>query len=418
MSDTTATKMESPTEAPNRLRLSTQNQTLSEYFEDYFRRLRSGDLGQLPIIIGLIVIAAIFQSQNDNYLTARNFVQLILQMAGITTIAYGIVFVLLIGEIDLSVSYISAVAGISMSVLLVDYSFPWYAALLAAVALSAGIGLLQGSIITLFQVPPFVVTLAGFLVWNGVALRIIGDGGNISIREYSQIIDIANYRLPANTGIALGVIFVLLVGLSSAYTYWIRQNSGLGNKPIPIIAAQWAILAIITYLVISISNQSSGFPFVGVLLIVMMVVLTYITDNTQFGRYVYAVGGNIEAARRAGIRVGLIRTMVFMLAGLMAGIGGVILAARLRSVDPGAGGGDLLLNSIAAAVIGGTSLYGGRGFIASAIFGALIIASVENGMGLLNLSSGNKFIITGIVLLIAVVVDSLSRRRQKQSGIA
>jgi D-xylose transport system permease protein len=404
----------------NALDQSTTTPTLGEYLRNYFNRLRAGDLGNLPIIIGLVVIAIIFQSQNENFLTPRNFVSLILQMAGITVIAYGIVFVLLIGEIDLSVGYVSAVGGVSMTILLLPpYEYPWYIAVGLALLATTGIGLLQGVIITAFQVPPFVVTLAGFLAWNGLVLRIIGDGGTVIVSD-KTVLNIANYYLPESTSWALAVAFIVVFAAISAYQFYSRYQQGLATKPVPIAVAQVVFVAALTLLVVYICNEDPrrGFPFVALLMIGFMAFLTFMAESTQYGRFIYAVGGNIEAARRAGIRVQWIRASIFMISGFMAGMGGIILASRLRSVDTGAGGGNLLLNSIAAAVIGGVSLYGGSGHVYNAIFGALVIASVDNGMGLLGLSSGNKFMITGFVLLIAVIVDAISSRRQKQSGLA
>jgi D-xylose transport system permease protein len=197
-----------------------------------------------------------------------------------------------------------------------------------------------------------------------------------------------------------------------------RRRQGLSSRPALLIVLQIVLLVAAGAVVVYVANQDRGVPIVGIILMLMLAALTFLANNTQFGRFVYAVGGNPEAARRAGINVNRIRITVFIMSSTLAGFGGIILASRLRSVDTGAGGGNLLLNAIAAAVIGGTSLFGGRGHVASAVLGAIIIQSVENGMGLLNLSSGDKFVITGIVLLVAVIVDSLSRRRQQQAGIA
>ncbi len=393
-------------------------QTVTDYIIGYFKRIRAGDLGALPIILGLIAIGIIFQSQNSNFLTPRNFVNLIVQMAGITVIAYGVVFVLLLGEIDLSIGYVSAVAGVCMTLLMRQPNeWPWFAAIAAALLIAAGIGLLHGLIITVFQLPSFIVTLAGLLAWNGVVLILIAGSGTVIIQDRT-IIDIANSYLPEAQGWAVAGLFVGLFALVQILQMRTRTKQGLSVKPLPILAIQIIGLAVIAAAVVTVSNQDRGVPFVGILLIVFLAGLTFLAESTQFGRFVYAVGGNAEAARRAGIRVNRIRILVFMLSSTMAGMGGIILASRLRSVDTAAGGGNLLLNSIAAAVIGGTSLFGGSGRVSSAVMGALIIASVENGMGLLGLSSGNKFIITGIVLLVAVVVDSLSRRRQKKAGLA
>ncbi len=400
------------------LAASQSSQTIGDYLKSYFGRVRSGDLGSLPIILGLFVIAVIFQTQNENFLTPRNFVNLIVQMAGITTIAYGIVYVLLLGEIDLSVGYVSAVGGVTMTLLLREpTSWPWFAAMPVALLVTAGIGFLQGMIITSFQVPSFVVTLAGLLAWNGVVLIFVGRGGTIIIQDQVAV-GVANSFLPPEWGWIVAIVAVAAFALLQILRWRSRKREGLAARPIAVIGAQVAILAIVALAVVAISNQDRGVPVVGVILLILLAILTFVAERTRFGRYVYAVGGNKEAARRAGISVERIRVMVFMISGLMAGFGGIILASRLRSVDTAAGGGNLLLNAIAAAVIGGTSLFGGSGRVSSAVLGALIIASVENGMGLLGLSSGNKFIITGLVLLVAVIVDALSRRRQQQSGIA
>lgn len=403
-----------------------ENLTVQDYFSDYVRRIRAGDIGSLPIIIGLVIIAILFQSLNSNYLTPRNFVNLIVQMAGITTIAYGIVFVLLLGEIDLSVSYVSAIAGVTMVVLMTNglqlpgvaepIVFAWYTAIPFCLAIAALIGLVQGIIITTLDLPALIVTLAGFLVWNGVMLLILGDGGTLRIAD-PVITGIANSFLTDWQGWLFGIVGVGAYAGIELWTIRYRTNQGLSTKPYGIVALQVGALAIFAGVVVFIANQDRGVPSIGITLLVMMVVLTFLAKRTPFGRYVYAVGGNPESVRRAGISVSRIRTLVFTLAAFMAGIGGIVLVSRLRSVSANAGGGDLLLNSIAAAVIGGTSLFGGRGFVGSAFLGALVIASVDSGMGLLGYSSGNRFVVTGVVLLIAVVVDALSRRRQKQAGI-
>lgn len=395
--------------------------SLGDYIQSYINRVRAGDLGSLPIILGLILIAIIFQSQNENFLTARNFVNLIVQMAGITTIAYGVVYTLLLGEIDLSVGFVSAVAAVSMTLLLraseAGDGWPWYAGMGVALLIAAGIGLLHGVIITTFQVPSFVVTLAGLLAWNGVVLILIGGAGTVIIQD-DVIIGLANYFLPPLWGWIVAAIFVGGFALNHILRIRARQSQGLSTTPFSVVLIQVVALAVIAALAVFVANQDRGVPFVGVLLLLFLGGLTFLATRTTFGRYIYAVGGNKEAARRAGIAVERIRIMGFVISSFMAGMGGIILASRLRSVDTAAGGGNLLLNSIAAAVIGGTSLFGGSGRVSSAVLGALIIASVENGMGLLGLSSGAKFVITGLVLLVAVLVDAVSRRSRAQSGLA
>lgn len=406
------------TRAESALLAGQTTQTVSTYLENYWRRVRSGDLGSLPIILGLVIIAIIFQFQNENFLTARNFVNLIVQMAGYTTIAIGVVYTLLLGEIDLSIGYVSAVAAVFMTLRLREpEAWPWFAAIGLALLFAAGIGILHGIIITRFEVPSFVVTLAGLLAWNGAVLILIGGGGTVIIQD-PVVIGIANFWLPELWGWILAITAVLLYAIFAIQQLLSRQKQGLPTAPAPIVILQIIGLGILTIGAVFIANQDRGVPFVGVLLIIFLSGFSFLATRTQFGRYVYAVGGNKEAARRAGIPVERIRVLVFMISSLMAGCGGIILASRLRSVDTAAGGGNLLLNSIAAAVIGGTSLFGGSGKVSSAVLGALIIASVENGMGLLGLSSGVKFVVTGLVLLIAVLVDAVSRRSRTQSGIA
>ena len=411
------TDSQTPNTTPetNTSMLSTGTPSVSEYVRNYGMKLRSGDLGSLPMILGLIVIAIIFQSLNQNYLTPRNFVNLILQMAGITTIAIGVVYVLLLGEIDLSIGYVSAVAAVFMTMRLrPPDGWPWFAALAAALIFAALIGIVQGSIITRFSLPSFVVTLAGFMVWNGVVLILIGSGGTVIIQD-AVIIGIANRFLPELWGWLIVGLAVLIFAISRIAGWRSRRNRGVSATPGVIVALQIVAVAAAAGIFVYIANLDRGVPVVAILLIVFLVGFTFLAERTQFGRYVYAIGGNIESARRAGIRVDRIRIYVFMISSIMAGMGGIILASRLRSVDTAAGGGSLMLNSIAAAVIGGTSLFGGSGRVTSAFLGALIIASVESGMGLLGLSAGVKFVVTGLVLLLAVLVDAISRRGRARS---
>jgi len=405
-------------QSQNALLASQEQQSFSEYITGFFQRIRAGDLGPLPILVGIVLIIIIFQTANANFLSARNFVNLILQMAGTTMIAYGVVFVLLLGEIDLSVGYVSAIGGVLMTVLVAPpYSYPWYSAVGLALLAVLVIGLMQGLLIIIFQLPSFIVTLAGLLVWSGVVLVILGEGGTINI-ENPLLSNLASSYLSPELGWILAI--VLVVGF--AFTQYLdsrrRKSHELNTKPLLISAVEVIVLAIVLLTAVAICNADRGVPVIGAGVILVLIILTYVTQNTRFGRYVYAVGGNKEAARRAGIRVERIRVYVFMISSFMAGLGGIILASRLRSVASGQGSGDLLLDCIAAAVIGGTSLFGGRGYVSSAVIGALIIASVQNGMGLLGLPASIQSIITGCVLLMAVIVDSISRRNQKRSGLA
>lgn len=411
-------RIEEATTPENALLAGTAPQSTAAYIRNYLARVRAGDIGSLPIILGLIVIAIIFQTQNENYLTARNFVNLIVQMAGTSVIAIGVVFVLLLGEIDLSIGYVSAVAAVFMTLRLREPDgWHWLAAVSVALLFAAAIGVLHGVIITRFQVPSFIVSLAGLLAWNGVVLILIGSGGTVIIQD-NVVIGIANYFLPPVWGWIVAVVSVGAFTFGQIQRWRSRRKQGIASRPVLIITVQIITLALLSAGAVYVANQDRGVPFVGVLLLILLVGFTFLATRTRFGRYVYAVGGNKEAARRAGIAVERIRILVFMISSLMAGAGGIVLASRLRSVDTAAGGGNLLLNSIAAAVIGGTSLFGGSGKVSSAILGALVIMSVENGMGLLGLRAGERFVITGLVLLVAVLVDAVSRRSRAQSGIA
>ncbi|MDQ5808816.1 MAG: ABC transporter permease [Actinomycetota bacterium] len=394
-------------------------ETVAIYARRWWDNVRSGDLGSLPIIVGLILIAIIFQSQNDRFLTSGNFVNLMVQGAAFATIAMGVVFVLLLGEIDLSIGYVSGVAGVICTLLLLPDGNEVAPAVALALALGAGlaIGTLHGLIITKVGVPSFVVTLAGLLAWNGVVLLLIGSRGTVILQD-DFIIGFANDFL--SDGMAWLLVLVAVGAYAGVQLNGLRKRakSGLPNDPLLIVGARIAGLALALAAVVYVCNDDRGVPYVAVLVGALLVFWTWVARRTKFGRYVYAVGGNQEAARRAGIDVDRIKIIVFAICSLMAALGGIILASRLRSVDTNAGGGSILLYSIAAAVIGGTSLFGGRGHIKSALLGALVIASIDNGLGLLGLGSGEKFVITGGVLLLAVTVDSVSRRGRESRGRA
>jgi D-xylose transport system permease protein len=379
--------------------------------------VRAGQLGSLPIIVGLIIIAIVFQSQNDHFLTAGNFVNLILQSAAFATIAMGIVFVLLLGEIDLSVGFVSGVGGVIATVLLIPdgNAVPTWVAIGLALGAGIGIGTLHGLIITKIGIPSFVVTLAGLLAWNGVVLLLIGDRGTVILQD-DFLIGLANDFLPQATSWILWAVAVLIYAGVGLNEIRVRRKSGLDHTPISLVGLQVLTLAVVLGVVVYVANEDRGIPYLFLLVGFFFLLWTFVLGRTRFGRYVYAVGGSAEAARRAGIHVDRIKIAVFAICSFMAAVGGLVLASRLRSVDTNAGGGSILLYSIAAAVIGGTSLFGGIGHIKSAILGALVIGSIDNGLGLLGLGAGEKFVITGGVLLLAVTVDSLSRKAQAQAG--
>jgi D-xylose transport system permease protein len=391
---------------------------LSDIARRRWEALKAGDVGTLPIIVGLVLIVAFFYSRNENFLTAGNFTNLMTQMAGVTTIAIGVVFVLLLGEIDLSIAYVSGVAGVIVAELQIpdgSWEVKGVFAIAIAVALTAVVGALQGSFVAFVGVPSFVVTLAGLLFWQGVILYQIGEQGVIIIED-NTINNVANYFFSDRAGLLIAAIATALYALTTLSGVVSRRRHGIRTDNLVLFAAKLVFVGAVMFGAVIWANQERGFPVAFVLVLILLVFWTWVAERTTFGRHVYAVGGNAEAARRAGINVARIRLYVFMISGLMAGFGGVILAARLNSVDLNAGGGTLLLDAISAAVIGGTSLFGGRGRVISALLGALVISTVGNGIDLLGYSSAIKYMVTGLILLSAVTLDALSRRRLARSG--
>ena len=420
MTDTKTTPGAEP-EIPAATPGTTQTESLGEYFSQWVERLKSGELGALPIGLGLLVIFITFGILDETFYTARNFTNLLLQMAVFATIAIGVVFVLLIAEIDLSVAFVSAVGGVVMTLLLRpdDPGWPAWAAIAVALVITTAIGWIQGMVITKAGVPSFVVTLAGLLIWSGVVLVLTTSASQVgTVRiEDEFVVGIANAFLSDATGWALAVLVVVAYVGVNGWTAARRRTRGLPAKPMSLIGIQSGLLAIVTFAAVWYANTDRGVPRGTVFLILLLLVWSFVASRLRFGRHVYAIGGNPEAARRAGINVDRVRVMVFMIMGLMAGVGGIMAASRLRSVSTAAGGGNLLLLVIASAVIGGTSLFGGQGRVISALLGALVIASIENGMNLLGLASGTKFIITGLVLLGAVLIDAWAKRRRAAVGV-
>jgi D-xylose transport system permease protein len=394
-------------------------ETVSAYARRWWVDVKSGELGSLPIIVGLIIIAIVFQTQNDRFLTASNFVNLIVQTAPYAVIAMGVTFALLLGEIDLSIGFVSGVGGVLIALLVAPDGNEMATAPAMVLCLLAGlgIGLLHGVIITKVGVPSFVVTLAGLLAWNGVVLLLIGSRGTV-ILQNDFVIGLANDFMAPGLAWILMVACVVLYAAVQLVRLRSRQRAGLANDPLVIVGLRIAGLAVVLAIVVAVANSDRGVPYVGLVVGGLLIFWTYVLNRTRFGRHVYAVGGNQEAARRAGINVDRVKIACFMICSLMAVLGGIILASRLRSVDTNTGGGQALLYPIAAAVIGGTSLFGGRGTMKAALLGALVMISIDNGLGLLGLSSGTKFVVTGGVLLLAVTVDSISRRGRAQSGRA
>ena len=393
--------------------------TVAAYARRWWTDVKGGELGSLPIIVGLIIIAIVFQTQNDRFLTASNFVNLIVQTAPYAVIAMGVTFALLLGEIDLSIGFVSGVGGVLVALLLAPdgNQMATAPALVLALLAGLGIGLLHGLIITKVGVPSFVVTLAGLLAWNGVVLLLIGSRGTV-ILQNDFVVGLANDFMDPGLAWVLWAVCVGLYAAIHVLKLRSRAKAGLANDPLVIVALRIVGLAVVLAIVVAVANEDRGVPYSGIVVGGLFVFWTYILSRTRFGRHVYAVGGNAEAARRAGINVDRVKIACFMLCSFMAVLGGIILASRLRSVDTNTGGGQALLYPIAAAVIGGTSLFGGRGTMKAALLGALVMISIDNGLGLLGLSSGTKFVVTGGVLLLAVSLDSISRRGRAQSGRA
>lgn len=386
--------------------------------------LTQGDLGSLPVLLGLLLIAAIFQFANPNFLTPLNLVNLMVQISAVGTISVGIVLVLLIGEIDLSVGAVSGLCAGIMAILSVKAGLPAAVAVVAGIVAGIAIGLLQGWWVAKLHVPAFVVTLAGFLGWQGALLYVLGSTGTVNLTD-PLIIGIANSLLPVTWGWLLGVVML------GAYTVTLlqershRMSAQMPVQPLTVLIGRIALLAVglaLALVIMSVNrNPNRAIPIRGVPSAVLVflgfvLIFDFITRRTRFGRYVFAVGGSAEAARRVGINVERIRIIIFALSSALAACGGILAGSRLYAVNQSSGGGDVLLNAIAAAVIGGTSLFGGRGNTWSALLGALVIGAIANGMDLLAFASSIRFMVTGAVLLLAVTLDSYTRARREVSG--
>lgn len=390
---------------------------VGDYVRAWWQRVRSGDLGNLPIIVGLLLITIVFTSLNERFLSSINFVNLLVQTSPIAVIAIGIVFVLAIAEVDLSVGYLSGVASVVLARLLGEEGWPFLAAFLAILVVGAVAGFVQGWLVAKVGLPSLIVTLAGLVGFNGLVLILIGGRGTIVIQN-DVVIAMANSYLPDWVSYALVVLSVAaLAGLQLARNRR-RQAANLATTPLAIVVLKNGSLLVGGLVAVYFASRSRGVPLVALVVLLLLTGFTVLLGRTAFGRHVYSVGGNPEAARRAGIDVDRVRIACFMISATMAALGGLVFASRLRSVDTGAGGGQIELNAIAAAVIGGVSLFGGRGKVSAALLGSLVIVGVDNGMGLLGLSSGAKFIVTALVLLLAVLVDAVARRGRTRSGVA
>ncbi len=381
-----------------------------------FRRalaaLARGDLAPVRVLIGIAVIWTIFQIANDRFLSAINLSNLTLQIAAVATISLGVVLVLLLGEIDLSVGAVSGLAAGVMAVLSVQHGWPPVLAIFAGLGVGAAIGAFNGFMVTTFGIPSFVVTLAGLLAWQGALLYVLGDTGSVNLPP-SIITDLTTTFFSPAVGWALAIAAIALYAASVLLSRRRRAAAGLETGPITGTVVRLVAVSAAIVIAVAVLNEDRGVPLAALIVIVLSVVLTFITERTPYGRHIFAVGGNEEAARRAGISITKIKLSVFTLASTLAAAGGILAASRLLAVNQQSGSGDVLLLAIAGPVIAGTSLFGGRGYIWSALLGAVVIGSISNGMDLLALDSDVKFMITGAVLLGAVTIDAVTRQRRQ-----
>nr|WP_308049144.1 sugar ABC transporter permease [Streptomyces sp. TRM72054] len=383
------------------------------------RKLGAGELGLLPVVLVLAVVWISFQSLNENFLSPRNLSNLSVDIVGTGLIAVGIVFVLLLGELDLSVGSVSGLAAAVFAVLNVNNGVPEWLSLIIAVLAGTVAGSVQGYSFARTRVPAFVVTLAGLLTWNGLMLYILGTSGTINLDENGLVAQLTSYYF-TNDAAAYGLAAVGsgAVFLVSYLDSRRRKAVGMRHRSLPAIAVRTGVLAVIAFAAAYVLNQFQGLPLALLIFLVIVAGLDIVLRRTHYGRQIYAVGGGVEAARRASLSVTRVRTAVLAVSGTMAAIGGLFLASRITSVSQGSGTGVLLLNAIAAAVIGGTSLFGGRGTTWSAVLGMLVIQSIASGMAITDTPAAVQFMITGGVLFAAAVIDAVSRHSQEAHGRA
>jgi D-xylose transport system permease protein len=399
--------------------------TVAGHLHDYWGRVRGGDLGSLPAVLGLIFLSLVFGVARETFFSPLNFANLFTQSAQVVFIAMGLIFVLLLGEIDLSAGFASGVCGAVMAILLTNHGIAWYLAIPAALATGLVIGLALGVLIAKVGIPSFVVTLAAFLAFQGLLLVLLEGGINISIRD-PFVISLNNDNIPVLWSWVLAVGAVAGYALVQFNRIRARAARGLVTDPLGIVLLRIAGLAVLVLATTAVLTQEravnpainslKGVPIIVPIIAAFLIFWTFVLGRTTYGRHVYAVGGNTEAARRAGIPVDRIRISVFAISSFMAAIGGIMAVSRASSVDPNTGGSNILLYSVGAAVIGGTSLFGGKGKVINAVIGGAVIAVIDNGMGLMGFSAGTKYIFTGLILLLAASVDALARRRAAATG--
>ena len=413
---------------------------VAQAIRDYFTRVKGGEVGSLPAVLGLIVLFVFFSLMKpETFFTTFNFANLLNQSTAIIVLAMGLVFVLLLGEIDLSAGFTAGTAAAVLAVSIASWGVPWPAALLLGLLTGTVIGLLIGLLVARLGIPSFVVTLAMFLALQGVMLLIIGEGGTIRLRS-DELLAVMNKNMPLWAGWLLWAVVILGYALVSWRAISGRRKAGLKSTATSVWAAKTIVLAALLGVTVFLLNQPrqivrpgkescpvdgeaaqgcipviQGVPWAVLVVLVLLVGLTFVTGRTSFGRHIYAVGGNAEAARRAGISVKMIKIYCFMICSTLAAVAGVLIASRDNSVSPTTGGAQTLLFAVGAAVIGGTSLFGGKGRVMDAIIGGLVIAVIANGLPLITQQSGIQYVVTGLVLLVAASVDAISRKRSTPS---
>lgn len=392
------------------------------FVRSWAKRVRSGDSGALPVVAGLVLIVVIFQVQQSEFLSVANLVNLITQAAFVMLLGMAEMFALLLGEIDLSVGYSAGLGAALCAILLTpQFGWPWWGAMLGAIAGTTLFGALQGTIITRLGLPSFVVTLAGLLGGEGLLIYLVNGakyatGGTVRITN-NVVTDVVNGNIDPIAGwILLGALVVLYAGFTLRRDLG-RRSAGLAAPPVGVVLARIVVVAAAGVVVLLVCNADRGnlvvlrgVPFVVPILLAVLFAWTFLLKRLRFGRYVYAIGGNPEAARRAGVRLAAMRTACFALAGLTAGIAGIVYESRLGSMSSNYDGGTYVLYAVAAAVIGGTSLFGGRGKPLDAVLGGVVIAAIANGLGLLGTGAAPTYMVTALVLLAAVTMDRLTRR--------
>lgn len=376
---------------------------------DYLEKLKSGDLGMLPVILGLIIIWTVFALKESTFLSSFNLTNLALQISAIGIMSIGVVWVLLLGEIDLAVGSVSGLAAAVATVWNLDHGWPGWLSVVLGLLVGAIVGAIHGAIITFVRVPSFIVTLAGLIGWQGLLLYVLGSGGTRNITDKFTLHLADTFFGPAVAWPLTIILLAILVG-STLFDRVRRQRAGLKMEPMVAVALRLVVIVAAALIAVAVFTADRGLPLAILIFIGLVVIMDLVARRTTFGRHVYAVGGNKEASRRAGIRVERVRLIVFIMSGVFAAAGGIMFASRQLAVNQASGGGTTLLMAIAAAVIGGVSLFGGRGSMYAALLGGLVLGSVANGIALLGLPSSSEYMITAAVLLAAVIADALARR--------